>query len=249
MNSRSTRLASLYVLLAAVGLSVLGCGHAPGRPGPGPEVPRPEQVLDFAVLYKSNCSACHGENGKNGAAIALANPVYLAVIGEDNLREIISKGVGGKLMPAFARSEGSTLTDQQISILAHGMTLQWNKPVFLSTRGTPTYRASLSGNGARGEQVFAEFCASCHGAHGEGMTATINGKKTKVGSIVEGAYLALVSDQALRSFTIAGVPGGVMPDWRSDAAVPMTDQQITDVVVWLATMRTADPGQPYAAHP
>jgi cytochrome c oxidase cbb3-type subunit 3/ubiquinol-cytochrome c reductase cytochrome c subunit len=212
-------------------------------------VARPEQILDFAVLYKTNCSACHGENGRNGAAIALANPVYLGVIGEDNLREITSKGVDGKLMPAFARSAGGTLTDQQIGTLAHGIMQRWNKPAFLSTQGTPAYRASQPGDAARGEQAYGEFCASCHGAHGEGMTATINGKRTKVGSIVDESYLALVSDQALRSFTIAGVPEGVMPDWRTDAAVPMNDQQITDVVAWLATKRTTDPGQPYAAHP
>ncbi|MGD0629885.1 MAG: c-type cytochrome [Terracidiphilus sp.] len=249
MNLRPTRLALLNALFWAAGLSVVGCGHIPGRPGPGPEVARPEEVVDFSVLYKANCSACHGENGADGAAIALANPVYLAVIGEDNLREITSKGVGGKLMPAFARSSGGTLTDQQIVILAHGMMQQWNKPAFLTTPGTPAYRASQPGDPARGEQAFGVFCASCHGAHGEGMTATISGKRTKVGSIVDESYLALVSDQALRSFTIAGVPGGAMPDWRADAAVPMTDRQITDVVAWLATKRITDPGQPYAANP
>ncbi len=36
-----------------------------------------------------------------------------------------------------------------------------------------------------------------------------------------------------------------MPDWRSDAAQPLTDQQITDIVAWLASKRTRDPGQPY----
>jgi len=249
MNLRPTRLALPKALFAVAGLSVFACGHIPGRPGPGPQVARPEQVLDFAVLYKTNCSACHGENGANGAAIALANPVYLAVIGEETLRGVTAKGVDGKLMPAFARSAGGTLTDQQIGILAHGMMLQWSKPAFLSTPGTPTYRASLPGDVARGEQAFGVFCASCHGARGEGMTATINGRKTKVGSLVDESYLALVSDQALRSFTIAGVPGGVMPDWRTDAAIPMTDRQITDVVAWLKSRRTADPGQPYAVHP
>jgi cytochrome c oxidase cbb3-type subunit 3/ubiquinol-cytochrome c reductase cytochrome c subunit len=129
------------------------------------------------------------------------------------------------------------------------MIQQWNKPAFLSTPGIPTYRASLAGDAVRGEQAYGEFCASCHGAHGEGMTATINGKRIKVGSIVDPSYLALITDQGLRSFTIAGVPGGLMPDWRTDAAVPMTDQQITDVVTWLAAKRTVDPGQPYAAHP
>ena len=81
------------------------------------------------------------------------------------------------------------------------------------------------------------------------MIATINGKRVKVGSIVDESYLALISDQGLRSFVIAGVPGGEMPDWRTDASIPMTDQQVTDVVAWMASKRTADPGQPYASHP
>ena len=71
----------------------------------------------------------------------------------------------------------------------------------------------------------------------------------KAGSIVDESYLSLISDQALRSFIVAGVPDGVMPDYRSDASVAMTDQQITDVVAWLAAKRTTNPGQPYAAHP
>ena len=49
-----------------------------------PVFQRPEQVLAFPTLYTQNCTACHGENGKNGAAIPLANPVYLALRrGED----------------------------------------------------------------------------------------------------------------------------------------------------------------------
>jgi len=40
-----------------------------------------------------------------------------------------------------------------------------------------------------------------------------------------------------------------MPDWRSDAAQPLTDQQVTDIVTWLASKRIADPGQPYRTHP
>src|SRR5258708_39872521 len=97
--------ASFYALtLAAVALALIGCSRIPGRPGPGPEVVRPDEVLDFPTLYKANCVACHGQNGRNGAAISLANPVYLAVTGEDNLRQITANGVSGKLMPPFARS-------------------------------------------------------------------------------------------------------------------------------------------------
>jgi cytochrome c oxidase cbb3-type subunit 3/ubiquinol-cytochrome c reductase cytochrome c subunit len=245
MRRKTHRVALLASLAAAAFLT--GCSHIPGKPGAGPEVSRPEEVLEFAVLYKTNCAACHGENGANGAAIALANPVYLTVIGEDTLREVTAKGVKGKLMPPFARSAGGTLTDQQIGVLAQGMTQQWNKPAFLRTAaGMPAYKATLTADAAHGEQAYGTFCASCHGAHGEGMNAKINGKTIKVGSIVDPSYLDLISDQGLRSFVLAGVPGGDMPDWRTDASVPMSDQQVTDVVAWLAAKRTANPGQPYS---
>jgi cytochrome c oxidase cbb3-type subunit 3/ubiquinol-cytochrome c reductase cytochrome c subunit len=207
-------------------------------------VVRPDEVLDFPTLYKANCAACHGENGRNGAAISLANPVYLAVAGENNLREITGKGVPGKLMPPFAKSAGGMLTDQQIGVLAHGMMQQWSKdlPDGLSV---PPYRSSLPGDAARGQQAFGVSCARCHGNAGEGATQDAKAGTGKVGSIVDGSYLALISDQGLRSITIAGLPYEGMPDWRTDGAEPLTDQQITDIVAWLASKRTANPGQPY----
>jgi mono/diheme cytochrome c family protein len=240
--------ASFYALaLAAVALALVGCSRIPGRPGPGPEVVRPDEVLDFPTLYKANCAACHGESGRNGAAISLANPVYLAVVGEENLREITANGVPGKLMPPFAKSAGGMLTDQQINALAHGMMQQWNKSDVFAGLSMPQYRATLQGDAARGQQAFGTFCARCHGVAGEGSGG--DAKSGKVGSIVDGSYLALISDQGLRSITIAGRPDEGMPDWRSDGAQPLTDQQITDIVAWLASKRTAVPGQPYPTRP
>ena len=230
--------------LAAV-LVLAGCSRIPGRPGPGPEVVRPDEVLDFAALYKTNCAACHGEIGRNGPAISLANPAYLAVAGENNLLQITAKGVPGKLMPPFAKSDGGMLTDQQIGVLAHGMIQEWSKPDLFAGQNVPQYRATLAGDAARGQQAFGTFCARCHGVTGEGMSGQAKNGTAKVGSIVDGSYLALISDQGLRSITIAGRPDEGMPDWRSDATSPLTDQQITDVVVWLASKRTANPGQPY----
>jgi mono/diheme cytochrome c family protein len=232
---------------AAVALALGGCSRIPGRPGPGPEVVRPDEVLDFPTLYKANCAACHGQNGVNGAAISLANPVYLAVTGEENLHEITAKGVPGKLMPPFAKSAGGMLTDQQINVLAHGLMQQWSKPDLFVGLNMPQYRAALQGDAARGQQAFGTFCARCHGVAGEGSAG--DAKSGKVGSIVDGSYLSLISDQGLRSITIAGRPDEGMPDWRSDGAQPLTDQQITDIGAWLASKRTADSGQPYPTRP
>jgi len=235
----------LPVLLATCFL-LLGCGRAPGRPGPGPQVLRPEQELNFATLYKTNCAGCHGAQGNHGAAIALSNPVYLAIAGEGVLKDVTSRGVHGSLMPAFAKSSGGTLTDQQVDVLAHGMVQAWGKPNLLATQNPPTYKALLSGDVERGHQQFIASCSSCHGANGAG---TQKSSGEKIGSILDPTYLALISDQALRSFILAGLPDQGMPDWRSDSATPMTDQQVTDVVAWIASQRGPAAGQPYPNHP
>ena len=260
MSGNPRRRTSLYALaVCAVCVAVAGCNRAPGLPGPGPEVARPEQVVDFPTLYKQNCSACHGENGKNGAAFSLANPVYVDVAGEDRLRSAIANGVSGKLMPAFAQSAGGMLTDKQVTVLAHGIVEQWGKPALPAGQNPPPYQATLSGNADHGLVAYGVFCARCHGAMGGGGPADGKALPDKsgaatsrggwLGSIVDPSYLALISDQNLRTILIAGRPDQAMPDWRGDASQPMTDQQVTDILAWLASKRVANPGQPYPAVP
>jgi cytochrome c oxidase cbb3-type subunit 3/ubiquinol-cytochrome c reductase cytochrome c subunit len=206
-------------------------------------------VLDFATLYGQNCAACHGDHGTNGAAISLANPVYLAVAGLTNIQRLTAAGVSGTMMPGFAKSAGGMLTDQQIAALVQGMIAAWGKPVESSGQMLPAYASSSPGVAAEGQKDFATFCARCHGADGTGVAT----QQMRTGSLVEPSYLSLVSDQGLRSFIIAGQPEQGMPDWGSDqtgsAAHAMTNQEITDIVAWLAAHRTAAPGQPYQQNP
>ena len=244
-----------FSALSVVCIALTGCGPAPGHPGPGPEVPRPDQVVDFGTLYKQNCAACHGVNGQNGAAISLANPVFVDLAGEPHLRSVIANGVPGKLMPAFGRSAGGMLTEEQVTVLAHGIVERWGKMSVLAGQNVPPYQATLAGNAERGLAAYGAFCARCHGATGEGGPADGKELLSKagapssrsgwLGSIVDPSYLALISDQNLRSITIAGRPDEAMPDWRNDATEAMSDQQVTDIVAWLASKRVANPGQPY----
>lgn len=242
---RSLQRNYLTVFLFAAGcLLPLGCTRLPGRPGPEPEVLRPEQVLDFTTLYKTNCAACHGENGHSGAALPLANPVYLAITNQDTIAHTIANGVSGKLMPPFAKSAGGMLTDQQVSIIAQGIVKTWAKPDLFSGAPPPPYAATLTGDRIRGQQAYISACARCHGADGQGTPANAPAS-TRLGSIVDPTYLTLLSDQYLRSLVLAGMPDRGMPDFRTDAQQPLTDQQVTDIVAWLAAHRTANPGQPY----
>jgi mono/diheme cytochrome c family protein len=230
----------------SVALVSTGCRNAPGRPGPEPEVGRPEQLVSFKPLYQQNCVGCHGTEGKNGAALSLANPVYLAIAGKATLERITSSGVAGTMMPAFGHRAGGMLTDQQIAVIAQGMVEAWGHTDVLAGVTTPQYQGGSPGDPVQGQKAFTVFCARCHGAHASGV---VSGKSRYTGSLVDPAYLALITDQGLRSTILAGEPEMGMPDWRSDLigadARPMTDQEITDTVAWLASHRVVMPGQPY----
>ncbi len=235
MTSSRLVAAVLAVLLSWV---MTGCGSLPGRPGPGPEVGRPDAVMNFDVLYRQNCSACHGPDGWGGAAFPLADPVYLALVDNATLRKVVANGVPNSLMPAFARSAGGMLTARQVNAIVQGMRQQWAKPGILAGIKPPPYAASAPGDPRRGAGAYQTFCASCHGLDGKGGA--------KASSIVDGSYLGLVSDQELRTDVMCGRPRLGAPDWRNDVpGRPMTAQEISDVVAFLASKRPQFPGQPY----
>ena len=227
-----------FVVPIAAALGVTACSNLPGRPGPHPEVVRPEEILDFATLYTENCSGCHGADGKGNAAIALQDPGYLAIADDSTIRSVTTRGVSGTPMPPFARSMGGVLTDKQIDALVRGIRA-WAKPDSQGNANLPSYSASTPGDAKRGAEVYATFCASCHGANGQGAKGG--------SSIVNGSYLALVSDQYLRTIVIAGRRELGAPDWRANVqGRPMSAQEIADVVAWLASKRSPYPGQPYS---
>ena len=227
--------------LAAIALLLcVGC-QPPGKPTTADIELKPEEVRDFAVLYRQNCAGCHGQDGKGNTALALANPVYLAIASDDTIRRVTASGIHGSLMPAFAKSAGGTLTDEQVEILVHEIRKRWVKPHEMLGASPPPYAAEEPDDKERGAGTYAVFCAGCHGPDGKGTT--------KGSSIVDDSFLALVSDQNLRTTVIAGRPDLGHPDWRNCATDrPMTPQEVTDVVGWLVAQRRANPGQPYASN-
>ena len=226
--------------LAVLSLVILAACSAPGgRPQTNTESVAPNQVLDFSTLYAQNCAGCHGAQGRGGAAIALANPVYLAIVDETRMRNVVANGVHGTSMPAFAQRAGGMLTEHQIEVITNGIFSRWARTQVLDGANPPSYSAKAAGNVDHGQVVFGIYCASCHGSGGGGTS--------KGSAITNDSFLALVSDQALRTIVITGRPELGAPDWRGNVAGrPMNDQEITDVVAWLASRRVENPGQPYS---
>jgi cytochrome c oxidase cbb3-type subunit III len=238
------------VVVIAITL-LTGCNtRLPGQPNEAERWRAPAEINDFDQLYTQNCAGCHGAGGRLGAARSLNDPLYLAFVTDDAMRQAISKGRTGTNMPAFSEQAGGHLTDQQIELLVSGMRSRWSKPDDFKGVELPRYsvdetatpsgpsaagtnnisaQASQTGDAPRGTATYKTYCASCHGTTGDGGSA---------GSIVDPNFLNLVSDQGLRTTVVIGRADLEKPDWRGNIpGHPMSAQEIADVVAWLAAQR------------
>ena len=71
-------------------------------------------AIDASKIFAERCSGCHGKNreGVSGLAPALT-PERLAAVSDTEIKETISGGRSGTVMPAFE----STLSPEQINAL------------------------------------------------------------------------------------------------------------------------------------
>lgn len=231
------KLRRLPVIALVWSLMTAGCDWMPGRPVPGERAKRLGELDEFSQLYRQNCAGCHGADGRDGMAQPLADPLYQAIATDQSLREAIAGGRPGTAMPAFGGNAGGSLSGAQIELLVAGMRSHWARPddfknVELPPHSLQAAKAGGSGPGdpQRGAAVYQKYCAQCHGEGGRGSR--------RAGSIVDPNFLALVSDQSLRTTVISGRPDLGKPDWRSNlAGQSMTPQEISDVVAWLSSLR------------
>jgi cytochrome c oxidase cbb3-type subunit III len=220
----------IFFLVALTAILLSGCGLSRGRPTAGSETVAPDNVLDFSVLFSQNCAGCHGVEGKGSAAIALSNPEYLALADDATILQVVSHGRPRTPMAAFAKTAGGMLTEKQISVIVAGMRKNWGRATPSASLALPPYAARSPGNPHAGSQLFEIYCGSCHGVN------TPKGDP----SILNPSFLALVSDQYLRTIVIVGRPELNAPDFRGNLpGHVMSDQEITDIVAWLSSQRTS----------
>jgi cytochrome c oxidase cbb3-type subunit III len=244
METHTLRQNALWVLLGSVIALFSSCDWMPGKPKESDRWRPPQEEKDFAVLYEANCIACHSNGKTIGASVSMNDPLYLAILPRDVLRKVVADGIPGTAMPALAENNGVGLTDAQIDVLVQGL-YKWAEAKPVTTGDLPPYSAPV-GDVNRGATAYNTYCAKCHGAEGKG---------NKAGSVVDSDYLRLVTDQYLRTVIIVGRPELGMPNYQQDEpGKPMSSEEISDLVAWLASHRqnpapvqlgaTTDPAAP-----
>jgi mono/diheme cytochrome c family protein len=229
--------------LAGVAIFAAGC-DLPGKPNPDDRPKVPDQIVSFAPLFQQNCAGCHGADGTLGPAPPLNDGIFLAIISDEELTKVVHDGRSGTPMPPFAKERGGELTDQQVKALVDGLKSTWGDSANAG-QSLPAYALtkvegvqSAPGSRERGEEVFGRACAGCHGKNGAGKVR--DGEPHD--AINAPAFLALISDQALRRIIITGRPDLGMPTYagktgRPKDFQPLTSAEIDDLVALLADWR------------
>jgi mono/diheme cytochrome c family protein len=225
----------------ALSLLLAGCAW-PGRPDPA-DRPIPEnQVVKFASLYRQNCAACHGTDGKLAPGPPLNDPLFRAGISDGDLEKVITSGRPGTLMPAFGKDQGGPLTPAQIQVLVNeikgipyqvvrksegdsltieivrkspGIAPQWGSPGPFPEGAPPLVIAEDESPRTEADYEHIRktvFRRACAECHG-GHGQGVKQDERMAKTINDPVFLALSSNQVLRRYVITGRPDFGMPSY------------------------------------
>ena len=195
------------------------------------------------ALCRQLCRLSRGWR-RAGPAPPLNDPLFVEIVPDEALLAVIRDGRAGTPMPPFAKQHGGALTDEQIQVIAEGIRTDWQEkddlpaspPAYALTKGEGVQ--SAAGSRERGGEVFARACAGCHGANGGGVEL----EGVVANAINVPAFLALISDQAIRRIIITGrsdlgMPNYAESDGREANFQPLTSAEIDDLVALIADWR------------
>lgn len=180
-------------------------------------------------LFTDNCAACHGQFGEGGpnpsrpseTIVPISSGEFLKTRDDITLSRIISQGQPDFGMSPFGSAYGGPLTDDQIdAIVAFMRTWETNPPVTLPTQ-VASGQAALTG-----AQVYANICARCHGASGEGGIGP---------SLADPQLQSRYTDQQLLEVIQKGREATPMVAWGQ----VLSPGQLRELVAFIRTMSRA----------
>jgi mono/diheme cytochrome c family protein len=187
-------------------------------------------------LFAKNCSVCHGDFGEGGPnptrpddiIAPISSAEFLETRDDATLRAIISQGQPNFGMSPFGNAYGGPLSDEEVdALVAFVRSWQEKPPVELPPE---IVKRPLS---IEGPEIYAEVCAQCHGAHGEGLIGP---------SLSDPAFQSANTDEQIFNTINVGHEATAMIGWGE---ILSADQihQLVDFIRQLGGAATPTPGE------
>jgi len=242
-----------WIGMFAVGVLALVLAHAVWREDERQvEAAARQQAAAIALAtesYALNCVVCHGAAGEGIGAVPPLASDGVRGVEAGALFDVIERGRYNTTMAAWSVDEGGVLTEHEIANLvtliqygdwetvrlyveAAGLTPPQVIVAEVSDELIAQVRALPQGETlAAGLKVFADDCAACHNANGEGTSLAP--------ALNTAEYRAQTSDEEMRRLVLEGVPGTLMAGWRG--ALP--PEELDAVLVLLRQWETLNQAQ------
>ena len=183
-----------------------------------------EFATDGATLFGTFCAACHGPHGEGmrypgmSAFPAIGNPDFLAVASDRFLHATVQHGRPGRRMPAWGEKDGGLRPAEVDAVVAY-VRVFGGVPSPAETEP----RRWVQGNVADGKRLFADNCATCHGANGEGKEGP---------QLHNQGLLQAATDRYLIETVKRGRRGTAMPTFAASATTHrlLSDEEIEAIV-------------------
>ncbi|WP_088125048.1 c-type cytochrome [Roseivirga misakiensis] len=187
----------------------------------------PSQELDTLAikhageLYTKYCALCHGDERQGYAADnapSLRSKSLLATSMNNNfMRYTIQFGRANTAMAGYLKAQGGPLDYIEIELL-----LEYLKQTAGVTEAIDVSREPVIGDIPRGEGLYNQNCATCHGVKGEGVSAP---------ALANPMLLATATDHFLRYAIAEGRDGTPMIAFKDS----LSDNDIDALTAFLRT--------------
>jgi len=192
-----------------------------------------------AQLYSTHCAACHGQHGQGGVGVPLALPDFQYGVTNDYLTKTIRMGRPGRVMPAFSQLKQSEVN----AIIKHIRSWAPGKPFKYSNK-------KINADIKHGKQLYNQYCASCHGANGEGGKGTgVTFSRPRDLPVIAPAlnnsgFLTSAPDLMIKTVLMNGREGTPMVSYLK---LGLSEKDIDDVVSYVRSFENIPVTQPIEA--
>jgi mono/diheme cytochrome c family protein len=175
-------------------------------------------VQSGAQIWRSNCAACHGADGRGSTKIKGHVPDFTSLLfAETSTRKQmllnVRDGIKDTLMPSFR----DTLSYPDIISV-----IDYARDSFISVN---VHGEEYS----EGKKVFADNCSVCHGDHGQGAVWTSAGLFPKPANFTDPIKQKELTKTRMIFSVTNGRPETAMVSWKTR----LTEQQISAVVSYI----------------